>query len=98
MISARPVTPASGSPPAMPFAVVIRSGTTPSWSLAKQSPVRPKPVWVSSAMKTIPCSVHQSETRLRKLAGGTGEPLTESVWIEPYPDEVLGIEDGFDAP
>jgi RNA polymerase sigma-70 factor (ECF subfamily) len=27
-----------------------------------------------------------------------GEPLVESVWIEPYPDEVLGIEDGFDAP
>src|SRR5688572_12394521 len=24
-----------------------------------------------------------------------GEPLVESVWIEPYPDETLGIEDGF---
>ena len=27
-----------------------------------------------------------------------GEPLVESVWIEPYPDEVLGVEDGFASP
>jgi RNA polymerase sigma-70 factor, ECF subfamily len=27
-----------------------------------------------------------------------GEPLVESVWIEPYPDETLGLEDGFAAP
>ncbi len=29
---------------------------------------------------------------------GPGEPLVESVWIEPYPDEELGIEDGPAAP
>ncbi|HWF25359.1 MAG TPA: sigma-70 family RNA polymerase sigma factor [Solirubrobacteraceae bacterium] len=29
---------------------------------------------------------------------GPGEPVVESVWIEPYPDEILGIEDGYDAP
>jgi RNA polymerase sigma-70 factor, ECF subfamily len=29
---------------------------------------------------------------------GPGEPLVESVWLEPYPDETLGIEDGFAAP
>ncbi|HTU79722.1 MAG TPA: sigma-70 family RNA polymerase sigma factor [Solirubrobacteraceae bacterium] len=29
---------------------------------------------------------------------GPGEPVVESVWIEPYPDQVLGIEDGFAAP
>src|SRR3954454_21387921 len=29
---------------------------------------------------------------------GTGEPLVESVWVEPYPDETLGIEDGYAAP
>jgi RNA polymerase sigma-70 factor, ECF subfamily len=29
---------------------------------------------------------------------GPGEPLTESVWIEPYPDEQLGLENGFSAP
>jgi RNA polymerase sigma-70 factor, ECF subfamily len=27
-----------------------------------------------------------------------GEPITESVWLEPYPDETLGLEDGFAAP
>jgi RNA polymerase sigma-70 factor (ECF subfamily) len=27
-----------------------------------------------------------------------GEPVVESVWIEPYPDEMLGLEDGFAAP
>jgi RNA polymerase sigma-70 factor (ECF subfamily) len=29
---------------------------------------------------------------------GPGEPLLESVWIEPYPDEMLGVEDGFATP
>jgi RNA polymerase sigma-70 factor (ECF subfamily) len=29
---------------------------------------------------------------------GPGEPLAESVWIEPYPDHVAGLEDGFAAP
>jgi len=29
---------------------------------------------------------------------GPGEPLVESVWIEPYPDEILGVQDGFAAP
>jgi RNA polymerase sigma-70 factor (ECF subfamily) len=27
-----------------------------------------------------------------------GEPIVESVWLEPYPDEMLGIEDGLAAP
>ena len=27
-----------------------------------------------------------------------GEPLSESVWVEPYPDERLGLEDGRAAP
>jgi RNA polymerase sigma-70 factor, ECF subfamily len=29
---------------------------------------------------------------------GPGEPVVESVWVEPYPDERLGLEDGFAAP
>jgi RNA polymerase sigma-70 factor (ECF subfamily) len=29
---------------------------------------------------------------------GVGEPLIESVWVEPYPDELLGVEDGLAAP
>jgi RNA polymerase sigma-70 factor (ECF subfamily) len=27
-----------------------------------------------------------------------GQPIVESVWVEPYPDELLGVEDGFAAP
>jgi RNA polymerase sigma-70 factor, ECF subfamily len=27
-----------------------------------------------------------------------GEPLGESVWVEPYPDERFGVEDGYAAP
>jgi RNA polymerase sigma-70 factor (ECF subfamily) len=27
-----------------------------------------------------------------------GEPLIESVWVEPYPDDRLGLEDGFAGP
>jgi RNA polymerase sigma-70 factor, ECF subfamily len=27
-----------------------------------------------------------------------GEPVVELVWIEPYPDEMLGLEDGYAAP
>jgi RNA polymerase sigma-70 factor (ECF subfamily) len=29
---------------------------------------------------------------------GPAEPLVESVWVEPYPDEVLGLEDALAAP
>jgi len=29
---------------------------------------------------------------------GPGQPVVESVWVEPYPDEKLGIEDGYAAP
>ena len=29
---------------------------------------------------------------------GTGEPLVESTWVEPYPDEAIGIEDGYASP
>jgi RNA polymerase sigma-70 factor (ECF subfamily) len=29
---------------------------------------------------------------------GPADPLVESVWIEPYPDERLGLEDGYAAP
>ena len=32
------------------------------------------------------------------LGDEVGEPLVESVWIEPYPDEVLGPDEGFAAP
>jgi RNA polymerase sigma-70 factor, ECF subfamily len=31
-------------------------------------------------------------------AEGVGEPVMESVWLEPYPDVTLGLEDGYAAP
>src|SRR5687768_18507628 len=30
--------------------------------------------------------------------GGPGEPIVESVWVEPYPDETLAAEDGLASP
>jgi len=30
--------------------------------------------------------------------GGPGEPVVESVWLEPYPDELIGVEDGLAGP
>jgi RNA polymerase sigma-70 factor (ECF subfamily) len=30
--------------------------------------------------------------------GGPGAPLVESVWVEPYPDEAVGVADGFASP
>src|SRR3954451_15496168 len=29
---------------------------------------------------------------------GPGEPLVESVWVEPFPDDKLGLEDGLAGP
>jgi RNA polymerase sigma-70 factor (ECF subfamily) len=29
---------------------------------------------------------------------GPKEPVVESVWVEPYPDEVLAVEDGYTSP
>src|SRR5262245_35728009 len=29
---------------------------------------------------------------------GPGEPVVESVWVEPYPDEQLAVEDGYASP
>src|SRR4051794_20907659 len=33
-----------------------------------------------------------------EMRDGLGRPLAETVWIEPYPDETLGVEDGRAAP
>jgi RNA polymerase sigma-70 factor (ECF subfamily) len=33
-----------------------------------------------------------------RLEDGAGEPLVESVWVEPYPDEKIGLADGYAAP
>jgi len=30
--------------------------------------------------------------------GAEGEPVLASVWVEPYPDDLIGLEDGYAAP
>ena len=30
--------------------------------------------------------------------GGPGEPVVESVWVEPYPDELIGVDDDIAGP
>ena len=66
-------------PPAMPLAVVIRSGTTCSSSQANQSPLRQKPLCTSSAMNRMPLSRHHCASAGRKPLGGTMNP--PSPWI-----------------
>ena len=63
----------------MPLAVVTRSGTTPSWSEANQSPVRQKPDWISSAISTTSFARHHSASPGRKPSAGTTKP--PSPWI-----------------
>ena len=53
----------------MPLAVVTRSGTTPSCSQANQSPVRPKPVWISSATNTMPLLARKRRRAPRRKPG-----------------------------
>ena len=59
MNAARPTTADTASPPPMPLPTVIRSGTTPQCSAAHVRPVRPKPHWISSKMRTDAVAVAQ---------------------------------------
>ena len=63
----------------MPLAVVIRSGTMPSSSQANHWPVRQKPVWISSATKTMPLARANSTIAGRKPLAGSMKP--PSPWI-----------------
>src|SRR5437763_1688879 len=67
----RATLPPSGSPPPTPFAVVTMSGTIPSYSNAPILPVRPPPLWISSAISTMPCRSHSARSPSRKPDGGT---------------------------
>ena len=77
--SARPVTAEIGRPAPSDLAVKTRSGTTPSSSIAYQRPARPMPLWISSAMNTMPCSAQNSDRPFRKPGAGTMKP--PSPWI-----------------
>ena len=72
--SALPVTAASGRPPAIPLAVVIRSGTIDSSSQANIWPVLAKPVCTSSAIKRIPFSLQNLLRPGRNPLQGTIKP------------------------
>src|SRR5699024_7854321 len=62
MISFLPITPLIGTPAAIDLEMVIKSGSTPKCSMAKYLPVRPNPVWISSATSSIPCFLQSSAT------------------------------------
>ena len=54
---------------------------------------------VPDAIERRPSASFRSTTAPRQLTeGDPGEPLVESVWVEPYPDERLELEDGYAAP
>ena len=71
MSSARARIPDSGSPDAMPLAMTRMSGSTSQWRTANISPVRPNPVWTSSAMSRMPCWRVISRSLGRNPGGGT---------------------------
>jgi len=51
--------PTGTKPPDSAFADRIMSGSTPQCSIAQNRPVRPSPVWISSATNSVPCSRHR---------------------------------------
>ena len=63
----------------MPLPKVITSGTTPSWSTPQNFPVRPKPVIISSAMKSAPSSLAIARTAGRKPGGGMTLPAVPCI-------------------
>mmetsp|Transcript_57770 Transcript_57770/g.162966 ORF Transcript_57770/g.162966 Transcript_57770/m.162966 type:complete len:204 (-) Transcript_57770:667-1278(-) len=65
----RDAIPASGSPVATPFAKTRMSGCTPSCSTANILPVRPKPLWTSSAMSRSPCASQMARMPARRPGG-----------------------------
>jgi len=62
---------------------LFRIATNASLKLIERRPRRVLPIDHGS-----PAAVHDAP----------GEPLVESVWLEPYPDRELGLADGFAAP
>ncbi len=53
------------TPPPMDLPRHMMSGTTFQWSTPQSLPVRPMPVWISSAMRSAPYWVHSSRARGR---------------------------------
>ena len=55
------------------------------------------PVAGNNGVSVVTLDVPGVDTVVITLKDGVGEPLIESVWVEPYPDERLGLEDGLAA-
>jgi len=66
-------------PPATDFAVRTMSGTTSSSSIAYQRPALAMPLWISSAMNTMPFAEQKSAMPFTKPGAGTTKP--PSPWI-----------------
>ena len=64
----------SGSPEAIPLALISTSGCTPACSMAHIRPVRPMPDCTSSATSRIPYLSHSARSRASQEAGGTMYP------------------------
>ena len=77
--SSRAISAPSGSPLASPFAIVTTSGVTPYRSQARNVPVRPIPVCISSATRSVPVSRQSASAPFRNPSGSTRTPL--SPWI-----------------
>src|SRR5256885_13489391 len=66
--------PSGRYPLVIPFAQVIRSGSSPNRPLANHAPQRPKPVITSSAMNSTPASRQTPRAASREPSGGGEAP------------------------
>jgi hypothetical protein len=72
-------TPLSGKPPPNALPMVTMSGSAPECPVPQYFPVRPKPVIISSAMKSAPSSWAMSRTMGRNSSGGTMFPAVPCI-------------------
>ena len=89
-----------GRPPGRAAARLARAGAG-SRTAARCGPgsTGSRPTPASTRSPGVPSACCRSTTARRPTrTTGPGEPLVESVWMEPYPDETLGLEDGYAAP
>ena len=82
-----PVQAASGLVPAAK--VYIHCGTLTLATNASLTAIERRPKRVLPIDYGAPADPH---------GDGLGLPPTESVWVEPYPDEAIGLEDGYASP
>lgn len=72
-------TPDNGKPFATPLAKIMMSGRNEGrWEMEKYFPVRKKPVWTSSMMRTMLCLSHTSRRWCRNAGGQGTYPLSGS--------------------